>query len=81
MLKFIYFFNPFSVTFILKLDTFKLKLPSSYIIRWESQFFKLWNTIGILWFNLKVILQYLSAEPLYSPGKWQWSLSLTWPST
>ena len=56
---------------------FKLSLPSSCIIRWGSQFFRLWNTTGILWFHLTLILQSLCTKPLYFPVKWQWPLSLT----
>ena len=54
ILKLVYFSNPFGI---------KLNFPTSYIIRWESYFFRLWNTTGILQFNLTLILQFLYAEP------------------
>ena len=66
IVKLIYFSNPFGKRFILRLN-----LPSSCRIRWESQFFKLWNAIGILWFNVRLILQSLFGEPLYFPVIWQ----------
>ena len=34
----------------------------------ESQFFRIWNTIRNLWFDLASILQSLCAEPLYFPN-------------
>ena len=33
-----------------------VNLPNFSIIIYESWFFKLWNTIGILWFNSKLII-------------------------
>ena len=33
--------------------------------------------IDILWFNLRLILQSLCAEPLFFPVIWQWALTLT----
>ena len=36
----------------------------------------MWNTIGILWYNLMLILQSQCAEPLFFPVIWQWSLTL-----
>ena len=63
------FYNPFGITFISKLN-----LSSSCIIRCESQFSKLWNSIVNLSFNLTLILQSLAlilqslcAEPSYFP--------------
>ena len=43
ILKLTYFSNAFNVTF-----TLKLNLPSSCIIRCESEFVSLWNKTGIL---------------------------------
>ena len=65
-----------NMTFILKLN-----LPSSCIIRCEWWFFRLWNIIGMLWFNLTLISQSLCAESLYFSLVWQWCLTLTSPST
>ena len=47
ILKLIYFYIPFGMKFILRLN-----FPSSWIIRRESYFFRLWNTTGIFWFDL-----------------------------
>ena len=72
MLKLIYFSNLFGVTLNLKLS-----LPNSSITRCESWFFRLWNTIENLWFNLTLILQSLCAKPLYFLMVWQENLTVT----
>ena len=70
---FIIYSNLFGITLILRFN-----FPSSCIIRRESYFFRLWNTIGIFWLNLRLILQSLCAGLLYFSVMWQWPL--TWTS-
>ena len=72
IVKLKYFSNSLGMTFMLRLN-----LPSSCIIRWETYFYRLWNTKGSLWFNLRLILQSLWAEPLYFPLIWKLSLTLS----
>lgn len=56
------FFNLFGMTIIPKSN-----FASSCIIRFASQFFRLWSTIVIIQFKLTLILQLLCAAPLYFP--------------
>ena len=49
--KLIYFSNSFGITF-----TLTLNLPSFCIIRWESYFFRLWNSIESLWFKIDIAI-------------------------
>ena len=72
IVKLKYFSNSLGMTFMLRLN-----LPSSCIIRRETYFYRLWNTKGSLWFNLRLILQSLWAEPLYFPLIWKLSLTLS----